>query len=230
MDTAADSEAASKIQERVTTRWDVLMRGMQYIADIAARHDENVVDVFFLCSKLTKTNIKDSREILDRLNKVNLEMNTGGTYFEPVLSPILSSYTLKYKEYFNARNADELVDPPKPMNIIVLTDGGANDPKQTQDLLVRVARELDAMWAPSYQLGIQFVQVGDDPRATKYLKILDDQLKKMYDVRDMVDTTSFIFTEDGTALGDKLLKILLRAMDKALDNVEEEEEDPYKNL
>ena len=46
----------------------------------------------------------------------------------------------------------------------------------------------------------------------------------------MVDTTSFIFTEDGTALGDKLLKILLRAMDKALDNVEEEEEDPYKNL
>ena len=48
MDTAADSEAASKIQERVTTRWDVLMRGMQYIADIAARHDENVVDVFFL--------------------------------------------------------------------------------------------------------------------------------------------------------------------------------------
>ena len=139
----------------------------------------------FFCSKLTKTNIKDSREILDRLNKVNLEMNTGGTYFEPVLSPILSSYTLKYKEYFNARNADELVDPPKPMNIIVLTDGGANDPKQTQDLLVRVARELDAMWAPSYQLGIQFVQVGDDPRATKYLKILDDQLKKMYDVRDV---------------------------------------------
>ncbi|MCJ1383089.1 hypothetical protein MMC17_006202 [Xylographa soralifera] len=235
MDTAADSVAASKTKERVTTRWDVLVRGMQYIANIAASHDDDGVDVFFLCSsKLNKTNVKDGREILERLNRVDLEANAGGTYFEPALSPILSSYSLRYRRYFEARNAGQLVEPPKPMNIIVLTDGGANDPNQTQKLLVRVARELDAMWAPSYQLGIQFVQVGDDPQATKYLKILDDQLEKMHDVRDMIDTTRFIFTEDGTALGDKLLKILLGAMDKALDNEdgvdEEEAEDPYKDL
>ncbi|MCJ1436336.1 hypothetical protein MMC27_005714 [Xylographa pallens] len=234
MDTAADSDAASKTHERVTTRWDVLMRGMQYIADVAAKHDNDGVDVFFLCSDLNKTNIKDGREILARLNRVNLEANTGGTYFEPALSPILSSYCLKYRRYFEARNNGELVEPPNPMNIIVVTDGGANDPNPTQNLLVRVARDLDTMWAPSYQLGIQFVQVGDDPRATKYLKLLDDQLEKLHDVRDMIDTTRFIFTEEGPALGDKLLKILLGAMDKALDNedgaVEEEEEDPYKDL
>ncbi|MCJ1387490.1 hypothetical protein MMC18_000333 [Xylographa bjoerkii] len=234
MDLAADSVAASKTRERVTTRWDVLVRGMQYIADIAAKHDQDGVDVFFLCSDLNKSNVKNGQEILNQLNRVVLEENTGGTYFEPALSPILANYTWKYNNYFKARNAGQLVEPPKPMNIIVLTDGGANDPKQTEKLLVRVAKELDTMWAPSYQLGIQFVQVGDDPRATKYLKILDDQLEKKHDIRDMIDTTRFIFTEDGIALGDKLLKILLGAMDKALDNEEaadeEEEEDPYKDL
>ncbi|MCJ1399803.1 hypothetical protein MMC11_003006 [Xylographa trunciseda] len=234
MDTAADSVAASRTRDRVTTRWDVLVRGMQYIADIAAKHDDDGVDVFFLCSKLNKRNVKDGQEILDRLNKVILEANVGGTYFEPALSPILSNYTWKYRNYFEARNAGQHVEPPKPMNIIVLTDGGADDPKQTEKLLVRVAKELDKMWAPSYQLGIQFVQVGDDPRATKYLKILDDQLEKMHDIRDVRKTMRK--RENGIALGDKLLKILLGAMDKALDNEEalgedeEEEEDPYKDL
>ena len=50
----------------------------------------------------------------------------------------------------------------------------------------------------------------------------------------MIDTTRFIFTENGIALGDKLLKILLGAMDKALDNEEavdeEDEDDPYRDL
>ena len=50
----------------------------------------------------------------------------------------------------------------------------------------------------------------------------------------MVDTIRFIFTEIGAALGDKLPKILLGAMDKALDIEEalnvEEEEDPYQDL
>ena len=188
MDTAADSVAASKTQERVTTRWDVLVRGMQYIADIAAKHDDDGVDIFFLCSKLNKRNIRDGREILSLLNKVNLEENTGGTYFERTLSEILSAYVHKYRTYFEARNTGQVVEPPKPMNIIVLTDGSADDPKQTENLLVRVAKELDTMWAPSFQLGVQFVQVGDDEKATRYLKILDDQLEKKHDIRDVRST------------------------------------------
>ena len=182
MDTAADSVAASKTDQRVTTRWDVLVRGMQYIADIAAKYDEDGVDVYFLCStKLNKPNVQDGQQILDQLGKVILENNTGGTYFEKALSPILSQYIQAYKPYYEGR----IREAPKPMNVIVLTDGAADDGLQTEKLLVRVAQALDDMWAPSFQLGIQFVQVGDEEKATKYLKMLDDRLETKHGIRDV---------------------------------------------
>ncbi|MCJ1475668.1 hypothetical protein MMC13_004331 [Lambiella insularis] len=232
MDTAADSVAAALTDQRVTTRWDVLVRGMQYIANTAAKYDEDGVDVYSFCSKINMRNVKDGQQILNQLMKVNLEANTGGTYFERTLSPILSSYIQKYTAYHEARKTNQDVKPPTPMNIIVLTDGAADDGLQTEKLIVRVAQELDEMWAPSFQLGIQFVQVGDDPKATKYLEMLDNRLEQKWRIRDMVDTTQFVFAETGIGLGDKILKILLGAMDKALDNDtgEEEEEDPYAAL
>ena len=56
----------------------------------------------------------------------------------------------------------------------------------------------------------------------------------------MVDTCQFVFTENGKGLGNKIVKILLAAMDKALDNddaavddgpeEEEEDDDPYADI
>jgi hypothetical protein len=56
----------------------------------------------------------------------------------------------------------------------------------------------------------------------------------------MVDTCQFDYAEKGKSLGKKIIKILLAAMDKALDNEEtaldesseeeEEEDNPYKDI
>jgi hypothetical protein len=56
----------------------------------------------------------------------------------------------------------------------------------------------------------------------------------------MVDTCKFNYAEEGKNLGDKIIKILLAAMDKGLDNDEgdtddsleekKEDDDPYKKL
>ena len=43
--------------------------------------------------------------------------------------------------------------------------------------------EIKASWFTFPQVGIQFVQVGDDPRATEALRELDDDIAKDHGVR-----------------------------------------------
>jgi len=77
----------------------------------------------------------------------------------------------------------------KPITILVITDGRpTDDPRQT---IVDFARRLDVRQVPLHKLGIQFVQIGDDPDATEALKELDDNLGPTHGVRDMVDTVTF---------------------------------------
>ena len=52
------------------------------------------------------------------------------------------------------------LDPPKPLNVIVITDGIAED--KPGDYLKVFAQTLDAIDAEPRQLGVQFCQVGDD--------------------------------------------------------------------
>ena len=50
-------------------------------------------------------------------------------------------------------------------------------------MIVEFARRLDVKNIPQRQLGIQFVQIGDDPDATAALKELDDNLGPTHGVR-----------------------------------------------
>lgn len=74
------------------------------------------------------------------------------------------------------------------MIVLVLTDGRADDPDGLRDLLIEMAGRLDEIRAAPHQLGIQLLQVGDDPEAAEFLASLDDDLKEGSGVRDMVDT------------------------------------------
>lgn len=65
-------------------------------------------------------------------------------------------------------------------------------------------------------MGIQFVQIGDDPEATEALKRMDDDLSNNYNIRDMVDTTPYT----GQALNPDLLgKILLGGINRRVDRI-----------
>ena len=61
-----------------------------------------------------------------------------------------------------------------------LTTGLADDPREA---IVDFARRLDTGRVPLHKLGIQFVQIGDDPDATEALKELDDELGPANGVR-----------------------------------------------
>lgn len=48
---------------------------------------------------------------------------------------------------------------------------------------MNAARELDRVYAPVSQVGIQFVQIGNDEGATEFLELLDNGLKAQHGVR-----------------------------------------------
>jgi len=50
-------------------------------------------------------------------------------------------------------------------------------------VIIDFARRLDVKNIPLRQLGIQFVQIGDDPDATDALKELDDSLGPVHGIR-----------------------------------------------
>lgn len=168
------------------SRWNILTRSLQYIANIAAQYDEDGVDIRFLMSRqLNQTNLKNGQQVLNLLRRVDLTKGQGGTYFEEALAPILGSYVARYKRYFDALTRQEVAAEVKPLNVIVVTDGADDDEEATEDLLVDIGGKLDAMSAPRSQVGIQFLQVGDDKKAAEFLKRLDDDLKKKYRIRDV---------------------------------------------
>ena len=124
---------------------------------------------------------------------------------------------------------------PKPLNIIVLTDGEPSD--DVESVIIAAARRLDRLDAPAWQVGIQFFQIGQDEQARRHLKRLDDELDALASqgkggrasdtgaaaaasstevLRDMVDTVPYA---DGnkTITAEGILKVVLGAVHRRYD-------------
>ncbi|EEH34292.2 hypothetical protein PAAG_05341 [Paracoccidioides lutzii Pb01] len=86
---------------------------------------------------------------------------------------MLSLYLLGHLSHVEtASETKALGNTVKPLNIIVITNGRPTDDVET--VISNAANRLDKCNAKPWQVGIQFVQVGNDSKATKWLKKLDD--------------------------------------------------------
>ncbi len=178
-------------------RWDVTVEALGHIAEIAARYDEDGIDIRFLKEQqLDEDRIKSSNRVRELLGKINLNTHSGGTEFRYQLEDALDPHLDKYEEYLKQmvdykqkRQQGLGIRPPKKLkflNLIVITDGEAHDEQEVEEYIVSVAKRLDEWGAPHAYVGIQFVQVGDDHRATKFLQRLDDELKNREpEIRDV---------------------------------------------
>ncbi|KAK8038857.1 hypothetical protein PG993_007268 [Apiospora rasikravindrae] len=201
--------------------WGEVRGVLREIVPTCVAHDSDGIDVYFLNHKSGELLDKESgkagtgyRGITNADRVVELfrcVRPSGGTPTGQRLGQILSSYLHRYKKVV-AETED--VYAMKPLNIIVITDGAAGD--DPEDPIVRAARQLDELDAPGYQIGIQFFQVGEYVEAAKALKALDDDLESR-GVRDIVDTCYFQAGTRGTLTSQKLLKVVLGAVDKRID-------------
>ena len=87
--------------------------------------------------------------------------------------------------------------------ILVVTDGEPDDRKAVMQAIMEASRRMER----DEELAISFVQVGTDPDATRFLKVLDDELTRAGAKFDIVDTITLEDMEDMT-----LSEILINAI------------------
>lgn len=183
--------------------WDEVAAVLKSITPICTAHDADGIDIYFL----NKSDDREFRQVTtaEKVDRIfNGVKPKGATPTGARLKAILMPYLA---------DLQRLGDKLKPLNIIVITDGQPTD--DPQSVIVSVAKQLDDVEAPPWQVGIQFFQVGQDKSAADALQHLDDGLvSKNGGIRDIVDTVPW----DGVGLNaDGILKVVLGAVNRRLD-------------
>ncbi|KAJ3548433.1 hypothetical protein NMY22_g1267 [Coprinellus aureogranulatus] len=158
------------------TRFDFARRLAVTFAELAANFDEDGIDIHFL-----NTASSDSPQLKTReeINGCFASVQVGnGTPLARRMKDLINPYLKRLKE--SGGNWS------KKRNYIVLTDGApdAGDEDILKAYINDTAQFLYDSGCPFNQIGIQFVQIGDDALATRFLRELDDSGFK----RDFVDT------------------------------------------
>jgi len=206
--------------------WDQLGRALREFAAIATKYDSDGIDIHFLNSpQYDRKHVTSTASVRDLFDRVQ---PAGVTPTGACLDRILREYLDKYADA-KAAYTPSTTGPgphptmydslPKPLNILVLTDGEPTD--DPEGAIVHAARRLEELNAPLHQVGIQFVQIGNEEGAREALQELDDALVDIYGIRDMVDFTPFVGAPsagEGEKLnGDMILKALLGAVNRRYD-------------
>lgn len=189
--------------------WRETAAAISAIAPICTAHDADGIDIYFLNHRNPNSHLGGYTNVTSTQGVQNLFQSVrplGGTPTGTRLNQILKPYLAELAESME-RQAHGHEATTKPLNIIVITDGVPSD--DVESVIVNAAKKLDSYAAESWQVGIQFFQVGREPEAAENLRELDDLLSSTYQIRDMVDTVPWS-GEDGQELtAQGLLKVCL---------------------
>ncbi|KAK3314754.1 hypothetical protein B0H66DRAFT_605682 [Apodospora peruviana] len=202
--------------------WREVKEAIRAITPICTAHDSDGIDVYFLNARSNRShndaggycNIRRAEQVESLFNTVRPNGGTPtGTRLNNILKPYLREYERKI-----AITGDPDNSGVKPVNMIVITDGVPTD--DPESVIVSIAKKLDKLEAPPYQVGIQFFQVGQEYGAAEALMELDDALSENHGgIRDMVDTVTWNGRDSGTRVlsAEAILKVVLGAVVKRLD-------------
>jgi len=183
--------------------WTEAREALAGVAELSRQKGGEGLDIYCFNNPKYRVDLRGEAEVNNFFNTIDPE---GQTPTGARLEQILDIYVPRIESPSPNR---------KPVSILVITDGVPTD--DPRPVIVECARRLDERNVPLHQLGIQFVQIGDDPEAAEALKELDDQLGPANGVRDMVDTTPFSRAEPSLHT-DAIVKIVVGALNSALAN------------
>ncbi|MBD2385040.1 vWA domain-containing protein [Cylindrospermum sp. FACHB-282] len=104
-------------------------------------------------------------------------------------------------DYFQRKTASKT--KANGETILVVTDGEPDDRKAVMKVIIEASRRMDR----DEELAISFIQVGTDAQATRFLKVLDDELQSAGAKFDICDTVTMEDMEDMS-----LSEVLLNAI------------------
>lgn len=153
-------------------RWRITCKVLADIASIAVKHDGDGVDIRFFNKYLAddeRKNLNTSEKVMDLFSKTQPE---GPTLTADILDEELNEYMYEYQQDRHK----------KSLNLIVLTDGEPDRGQDVEKVIVKYANELREAKAPPFLIGVQFVQIGNDPKAAEFLSFLDRKLKSKHNL------------------------------------------------
>ncbi|THU82330.1 hypothetical protein K435DRAFT_691249 [Dendrothele bispora CBS 962.96] len=181
--------------------WCQARDALAAVAEASPQFDADGVDMYFLNSERRQKNIRTRNEVVRLFNEV---LPDGATPTGRRLQQVLDEYIPR---------VEQRMTPVKPINIIVITDGDPTD--NVESVIVNAAQRLHRSQVPDRILGIQFVQIGDDPKATQALRELDSSLEHRYQIR--VSSAPCLVKQ----FEDTIVKVLWGAIDKHVDRRDE---------
>ncbi|MCJ1345767.1 hypothetical protein MMC31_003976 [Peltigera leucophlebia] len=156
----------------IDANWKEVASTVAAIAQLCTSYNSDGIEIRFLNHRPVYKRIKTLKSV-KKIFKIcsSTSQIPIGARLEAVLSPYV-------KEYAKMGGA--------PLNIIILINGFPTD--DPVSVIVATARKLDCLQTLPWQVGIQFIQVGNNVKARGFLEELDDTLANTPNMRDMVDT------------------------------------------
>jgi uncharacterized protein with von Willebrand factor type A (vWA) domain len=173
------------------SRWAVIQESTLAIANKCEELDPDGLTVYFFSH-----HFKRYRNITsNKVEKIFHENEPqGGTNLTSVLQDAINNYFQRKADGQTKQNGE---------TIIVITDGEPDDRMGVTDAIVNASKRMER----DEELAICFIQVGSEPKVTRFLKALDDQLQGIGAKFDIVDTVTFDDMENLT-----LAEVLLNAI------------------
>ncbi|KXN89311.1 hypothetical protein AN958_05884 [Leucoagaricus sp. SymC.cos] len=189
-------DSGSMKGERWTEAKNALDGLANYIIDRG--WDSDGIDLRFLNSNnLTQFGTQDKGKVAEAINKVTLD---GSTPTGARTQTILGAHI----DRLNATRGTATYGQIKPLDMICITDGEANDDDahELTKMLIEAGNKIKAGPHHPNSLGVQFVQIGGDAKAAAALAKLVQA-----DTGNIVDTVPY--SGPGSISPDKLERILL---------------------
>lgn len=188
-----DKSGSMSINDRPggKTRWESARESTLALAKECEKIDPDGITVYLFSMRFRRYD----NVTADKVNKIYAENDPmGRTDLASVLYDAVDNY-FERKAAGQAKANGE--------TILVITDGEPDDYKAVMRVIIEASRKIER----DEELGISLIQVGNDRKATQFLKALDDQLESAGAQFDIVDT---ITMDDMQGLS--LAEVLLNAI------------------
>jgi hypothetical protein len=188
--TSADGLQVFLIDDSTSMRehWDDVIPLLDILAYIVKKTDKNGIDLFFTMSDTVCTNEKKTTELVELAKKQRpRKVKEGTEHLSNIyhrLSSILGKYQRRLEEEDqrkprNAQSRPWHADDPKDvreLNLYIFTDGIWQPESDAVPPIKSLGETLDRFKKPNIQVGVQFIQFGNDEVGSARLSFLDNGL------------------------------------------------------
>lgn len=182
---------ATPDQKGGRTRWLAAHESTLALASKCEQFDPDGITIYVFSGKFKRYENVTSAKV----SQIFQENDPSGT---TDLAGVLKHAT---DDYFKRKAANQT--KANGETILVVTDGEPDDRKAVMKVIIEASRKMDR----DEELAISFIQVGTDANATRFLKVLDDELQGAGAKFDICDTVTMEEMEDMS-----LSEVLLNAI------------------